>query len=115
MVHALASLKIANARRLITIDQETSGPGAQTRVVDLLATKGATVSSTPAADTPRPDEPVPIAALPEVQPQHSISESVLDNLSAWTVVAAAISMLYLVWVTLEILDRYVGILPKVGP
>ncbi|HLG07565.1 MAG TPA: hypothetical protein VI409_02720 [Gaiellaceae bacterium] len=73
------------------------------------------MSSTPAADTPRPDDPVPIAALPEVQPQHSISESVLDNLSAWTVIAAAISMLYLVWVTLEILDKYVGILPKVGP
>jgi hypothetical protein len=73
------------------------------------------VSSTPAAETPRPENPAPIVALPEVPPQHSISESVLDNLSAWTVVAAAITLLYLVWVTLEILDKYVGILPKVGP
>ncbi|MGH3138041.1 MAG: hypothetical protein ACRDPV_16270 [Gaiellaceae bacterium] len=38
----------------------------------------------------------------------------LDNLPAWTVIAAAISFLYLVWVTIEILNRYVGILPKVG-
>ncbi len=54
-----------------------------------IATKGASVSSTPAAETRRPDEPASIAALPEVPPQHSISESVLDNLPAWTVVAAA--------------------------
>jgi hypothetical protein len=38
---------------------------------------------------------------------------VLDNLSAWTVIAAAIAFLYLVWVTLEVLDRYTGIIPKV--
>lgn len=55
-----------------------------------------------------------MVALPEAPPQHSILESVLDNLSAWTVIAAAISLLYLVWVTLEILDKYVGNLPKVG-
>lgn len=73
------------------------------------------MSSTPAAETPRPEDPGPIVALPEVPLQHSISESVLDNLSAWTVVAAAITLLYLVWVTLEILGKYVGILPKVGP
>lgn len=78
------------------------------------ATKGATVSSTPAAEVPRPEDPVPVVALPEVPPAQSMSESVLDNLSAWTVIAAAISLLYLVWVTLEILDKYVGILPKVG-
>ena len=72
------------------------------------------MSSTPAVDAPRPEDPVPVAALPEVPPRHSMSESVLDNLSAWTVIAAAISLLYLVWVTLEILDKYVGILPKVG-
>lgn len=41
-------------------------------------------------------------------------ESLLDNLSAWTVLAAAIAFLYLVWATLEILSRYVGPLPKVG-
>jgi hypothetical protein len=83
-------------------------------VVDESATKGATVSSTPAGEKPHPEGPAPVAALPEVPPQHSITESVIDNLSAWTVVAAAISLLYLVWVTLEILHRYVGSLPKVG-
>jgi hypothetical protein len=41
-------------------------------------------------------------------------ESLLDNLSAWTVIAAAIAFLYLVWATVEILSRYVGPLPKVG-
>ena len=56
-----------------------------------------------------------MAAVPDEPPRNSISESVLDNLSALTIVAAAISLLYLVWVTLEILDKYVGILPKVGP
>jgi len=72
------------------------------------------VTSTPAPETPQPEAPAPITALPEVPPRHSITEAVLDNLPAWTVVAAAISLLYLVWVTLEILDKYVGILPKVG-
>ena len=41
-------------------------------------------------------------------------ESLLDNLSVWTVIAAAIAFLYLVWATIEILSRYVGPLPKVG-
>ena len=40
-------------------------------------------------------------------------EILLDSLSAWTVLAAAIAFLYLVWATIEILDRYVGPLPKV--
>jgi hypothetical protein len=52
--------------------------------------------------------------VPEEPPRHSVTESVLDNLSAWTVIAAAISLLYLAWVTLEVLDKYVKILPKVG-
>jgi hypothetical protein len=47
-------------------------------------------------------------------PRPSMTETLLDNLSAWTVIAAAIALLYLVWVTLEILDKYVGDLPKVG-
>jgi hypothetical protein len=42
-------------------------------------------------------------------------ESLLDNLPVWTVVASAIAFLYLVWATIEILSRYVGPLPKVGP
>jgi hypothetical protein len=72
------------------------------------------VSHTPAADAQPSPDPVPLSAVPEASPRHSLTESVLDNLSAWTVIAAAISFLYLVWVTLEVLDRYVGILPKVG-
>jgi len=115
VVHALPSLQIGSSHRLISIDQETSGPSTQTRVVDPLARKGAILTFTPATEAPRPEDPAPIAALAEVPPRLSVSESVLDNLSAWTVIAAAISLLYLVWVTLEILDRYVGILPKVGP
>ncbi len=42
-------------------------------------------------------------------------ESVLDNLPVWTVVAAAIGLLYLIWATIEILNRYVGDIPKVAP
>lgn len=42
-------------------------------------------------------------------------ESLLDNLPVWIVLAAAIAFLYLVWATLEILGRYVGGVPKVGP
>jgi hypothetical protein len=57
---------------------------------------------------------VPLAAVSEAPPRPTVTESVLDNLSAWTVIAAAIAFLYLVWVTLEVLDRYVGIVPKVG-
>jgi hypothetical protein len=41
-------------------------------------------------------------------------ESLLDNLPAWTVIAAAIAFLYLVWATLGILSRYVGGIPSVG-
>jgi hypothetical protein len=43
-----------------------------------------------------------------------MTESILDNLSAWTVVALLIGLLYLVWATLEILSKYVGGLPSVG-
>lgn len=49
----------------------------------------------------------------EPRPQ-GLVESILDNLPAWTVVAAAIAFLYLVWATLEILSRYVGGIPSVG-
>lgn len=53
--------------------------------------------------------------LPSPEPRTTIAESILDNLSAWTVIAAAIGLLYLVWATLEILSRYVGGVPKVLP
>jgi hypothetical protein len=42
------------------------------------------------------------------------TESILDNLSAWTVVALLIGLGYLVWATLEILGLYVGDIPKIG-
>jgi len=48
-------------------------------------------------------------------PRGRLTESLLDNLSAWTVIALVIGVLYLVWATIEILSRYVGVLPKVGP
>ena len=44
----------------------------------------------------------------------AFTESILDNLSAWTVVALLIGLLYLVWATLAILSKYVGDLPSVG-
>lgn len=49
----------------------------------------------------------------EAQPP-GLVEPILDNLPAWTVIAAAIAFLYLVWATLEILSRYVGGIPSVG-
>lgn len=48
-------------------------------------------------------------------PSSRLVESLLDNLPVWTVIAAAIAFLYLVWATIEILSRYVGPLPKVVP
>jgi hypothetical protein len=50
----------------------------------------------------------------EVEARATFTESILDNLSAWTVVALVIGVLYLVWATLAILDRYVGDIPSVG-
>jgi hypothetical protein len=73
------------------------------------------VTSIPSVDPPQPEEPqATIAVVPELRPRPSMTETLLDNLSAWTVVASAIALLFLVWVTLEILGRYVGDLPKVG-
>ena len=42
-------------------------------------------------------------------------EAIFDNLSFWTVISAAIGLLYLVWATLEILSRYVGHVPSLTP
>jgi hypothetical protein len=44
-----------------------------------------------------------------------LTEGILDNLSFWFLVSAAIGLLYLVWATIEILNRYVGGLPKITP
>jgi len=65
--------------------------------------------------TPAPDDQPP-PTEPLVQPPRtSFVEAVLDNLPAWTVVAAAIAFLYLVWATLEILGRYLEGIPSVTP
>lgn len=50
----------------------------------------------------------------EVEARTAFTESILDNLSAWAVVALVIGLLYLVWATLAILDKYVGDIPAVG-
>lgn len=63
----------------------------------------------PAAGTAAPEEPA------EEARRSGLVEALLDNLPVWTVVSAAIAFLYLVWATVEILSRYVGGLPKVGP
>lgn len=55
---------------------------------------------------------------PDAAPERaaaSLTEALLDNLNAWTVVAAAVGLLYLVWATLEILSRYVGGIPALAP
>jgi hypothetical protein len=49
-----------------------------------------------------------------VSPRGRLVESLFDNLALWTVIAAAISLLYLIWVTLDILGHYVRGIPKVG-
>lgn len=67
-------------------------------------------TTTPAPDA-QPTQPEPLA-----QPQRtSFIEAVLDNLPAWTVIAAAIAFLYLVWMTIEILGRYLERIPPVTP
>jgi hypothetical protein len=53
-------------------------------------------------------------ARDEVEPRTALTESILDNLSAWTVIALLIGVLYLVWATLAVLDAYVGDIPRVG-
>jgi hypothetical protein len=67
------------------------------------------------ATTPAPDAQ-PTQTEPHAQPPRtSFIEAVLDNLPAWTVIAAAIAFLYLVWMTIEILGRYVADIPSVTP
>jgi hypothetical protein len=50
----------------------------------------------------------------EVEARATFTESILDNLSAWTVIAILIGLLYLVWATIVILGKYVGDIPSVG-
>jgi hypothetical protein len=65
-----------------------------------------TIASAPAGQEP---------AESEVTPRMRLTEGVLDNLPLWFVVSAAIGFLYLVWATIEILNRYVGGLPQITP
>lgn len=67
-----------------------------------------TATAVPAA------EPAAAEETPEEARRTGLVEMLLDNLPVWTVIAAAIAFLYLVWATVEILSRYVGPLPKIG-
>jgi hypothetical protein len=69
------------------------------------------VSATTPAPDAQPTQTEPLAQPPRT----SFIEAVLDNLPAWTVIAAAIAFLYLVWMTIEILGRYVADIPSVTP
>ena len=62
----------------------------------------------------RAAEPAAAEETPEEARRTGLVEMLLDNLPVWTVIAAAIAFLYLVWATVEILSRYVGPLPKIG-
>ena len=62
----------------------------------------------------RDDAAVP-ADPPVSQARTSFVEAILDNLPGWTVVAAAVAFLYLVWATIEILGRYLHGVPSVTP
>lgn len=84
---------------------------AQTGAQRLDATEGSDVSTT----TPAPDDQPPPSESLVPPPQTSFVEAVLDSLPAWTVIAAAIALLYLVWMTIEILGRYLGGIPPVTP
>ncbi len=84
---------------------------AHTRAKRLYATGGSDVSTT----TPSPDAQPPPAEPLAPPPRTRFIEAVLDNLPGWTVVAAAIAFLYLVWATLEILGRYLEGIPSVTP
>ncbi len=44
-----------------------------------------------------------------------VTEALFDNLMLWTLLAAAIALLYLVWVTVDIVSHYVRGIPSVGP
>ena len=68
------------------------------------------------ARTPEVVVSEPEAEHPTPAPRRrSVVELMRDRLSAWTVVAAAITLLYLVWATIDVLNVYAGGLPSVVP
>lgn len=95
---------------MIESDHVAAIVAGQTGAESPSATGGSDVSTTPAPD----DQPPPTESLGQ-PPRTSFVEAVLDNLPAWTVVAAAIAFLYLVWMTIEILGRYLQGIPPVTP
>lgn len=55
-------------------------------------------------------------AAPEPEEaRRAAGESIMDNLGAWAVIAAAVAFLFMVWATVRILTEYVGSMPGVGP
>lgn len=71
------------------------------------------MSSTQTSEAVVPEPEAEQSASAPARP--SVVELVLDNLPAWTVVAAAITLLYLVWATIDVLNVYSGGLPSVVP
>jgi len=55
------------------------------------------------------------ARAPGETPRQKLTESIIDNLTAWAFIAGVIAILYEVWATLRILTKYVGQLPGVSP
>ena len=55
------------------------------------------------------------APPPDESLRRSLTEALLDNLSAWAFIALAVAALFMVWATLVIVETYVGELPSVEP
>jgi len=75
--------------------------------------EGAIVTTTTSAPEAGPGgEPEQVAAEGA---RRRLVEAIFDNLSFWTVLAASIAFLYLIWATLDVLSKYVGGIPEVSP
>lgn len=87
--------------------------GQMSRLLRSAPDQEAAVSSIP-PPAAQPTEPVDEPA-PEPPQRPSIVEAILDNLPMWTVIAAGITFLYIVWATLDVLNIYTGDIPGIGP
>lgn len=90
------------------------GPGAadiETPGTNQLPGGGVHVSTAPGQSPPALDQERPSAA----EARQGLLERIYDNLPLWTIVAAAITLLYLVWATLDVISVYTGDVPKVSP
>src|SRR5262249_53699872 len=100
------------ARPLTNLDQAEGVAAAETRLKSLRTERRRSLVST----TTLPADPQQTTAEQQEAPARSgLTQALLANRPARTVIAAAIAFLYLVWATVEILSRYVGPLPKLGP